>query len=345
MEIDADQIRKRYSELMPKYQNLAVNLEQALEQFLNEAGIDYLTIYHRIKDIDSFVDKIGRKVYDDPFSQVEDICGLRIICYYNSDVDKICDVIKKELEVVESTDKGELLSTDQFGYRSAHVIVRIKPSWLSAPNYRGLENLKAEIQVRTVLMHAWAEIQHKLAYKKQTDIPTQFQRQLSIIAAKLEETDEQFEHLRVDTEEYRKRLIAKAEKAEGVFDSSLSLNLDNLEAYLDHYFPKKKKSDRSRTGQLLDELVREGITMKQLVESYEKVKAVLPKIEEEDYDGRKLGTSLYQVGMARLILDLTVDSYFKRHELPWLPEPLLPMRKPYPFLEIARKWRKRIKEK
>lgn len=343
MQVDPGQIRKIFSELIPKYQNLALNLKQALELFLRNAGISYLTIDHRIKDTDSFIDKIIRKEYDNPFDQVEDICGLRIICYYTSDLEKICGIIKREFKIIESTDKEDLLKPDQFGYRSYHFVVRIKQDWLKAPNYRGLEDLKAEIQVRTVLMHAWAEIQHKLAYKKKTDIPSQFHRQLSRMAAKLEETDEQFEDLRVGTEQYRKQLIAKAEKAKGVFESSLPLNLDNLQAYLDHYFPKQKKVGRPLTGHLLEDLTRRGITMSQLVESYEKVKPFLPQIEQEHFYGRMLGTSMYQIGMVRLILDLTVDSYFKRHEPTSLAEP--GTRKPPSVLEIATKWRAIMREK
>ena len=341
MEIDTDQIRKRYSELIPKYQNLAINLKQALGLFLQNAGISYLAIDHRVKDVDSLVEKIRKKAYDDPFDQVEDICGLRIICYYTSDLEKICDIIRKEFNIIESTDKEHLLKPDQFGYRSYHFIVKTKEAWLNAPNYRGLEDLKAEIQIRTVLMHAWAEIQHKLAYKKKTDVPNQFQRQLAIIAAKLEETDEQFEHLRMDTEEYRKQLITNADKANGVFDSNLPLNLDNLEVFLDYYFPKQKKAGRQWTSQLLEELLSRGITMRQLVESYQKVKAFLPQIEEEDFGGEKLGRSMYQQGMVRLILDLTVDSYFERHGATSLSEQAEP--KPLPHVEIARKWRQRIR--
>lgn len=337
MLVDAGQIGKRFSELIPKYQNLALNLKQALELFLHNAGISYLTIDHRIKDLDSFIEKIRRKGYDDPFDQMEDICGLRIICYYTSDLEKISGIIKREFKIIESTDKEDLLKPDQFGYRSYHFVVRIKADWLKAPNYRGLEDLKAEIQVRTVLMHAWAEIQHKLAYKKKTDIPSQFLRQLSRIAAKLEETDEQFESLRADTEDYRKQLIAKAEKAAGVFDSSLPLNLDNLQAYLDHYFPRQKRAVRRWTAMLLDELLSYGLTMKQLVLSYEKVKPFLPQIEREQFGGDKLGQRLYQEGMLRLILDLTVDSYFRRHGPAEAPDSLA-------SVEIARKWRKIMKE-
>jgi putative GTP pyrophosphokinase len=347
MEIDEEQIRKRYYELMPKYQNLTVNLKQALELFLHNAGISYLSIDHRVKDIDSFINKISRKEYTNPFDQVEDICGLRIVCYYTSDLEKICDLIKKEFNIIESADKEQLLRPDQFGYRSYHFIVKIKGDWLNAPNYRGLQDLKAEIQVRTVLMHAWAEIQHKLAYKRKIDVPDQFQRQFAIIAAKLEETDEQFEQLRVDAEEYRKQLITSADKADGVFDSSLPLNLDNLEAFLYYHFRKQKNAGRGPTRDLAAELLSRGITIRQLVESYHKVKPFLPQIEEENFEGEKLGRSMYQQGMARLILDLTVDSYFERHggtnlSMRSLPEQL--SRSRFPMLEIARKWRRRIRE-
>jgi ppGpp synthetase/RelA/SpoT-type nucleotidyltranferase len=342
MEIDTDQIRKRYSELMPKYQNLAINLKQALELFLHNAGISYLSIDHRVKDIDSFIDKISRKKYTNPFDQVEDICGLRIVCYYTSDLEKICDIIKKEFNIIESADKEHVLRPDQFGYRSYHFIVKTKGSWLNAPNYRGLENLTAEIQVRTVLMHAWAEIEHKLAYKKKIDIPDQFQRKFAMIAAKLEETDQQFEQLRVDSEEYRKYLITNADKADGVFDSTLPLNLDNLQAFLGYYFRNQKTAGMQATRSLLEELIMWGITMKQLVESYQKVKPFLPQIEEEDFGGEKLGRSMYQQGMARLILDLTDDGYFTRHDTTRHLDQS--QHKPLPHVEIARKWRKRIRE-
>lgn len=311
MQVDAGQIRKRFSELTPKYQNLALNLKQALELFLHNAGISYLTIDHRIKDLDSFTEKIRRKKYADPFDQMEDICGLRIICYYTSDLEKICETIKREFIVIESTDKEDLLKPDQFGYRSHHLVVKIKEGWLNAPNYRGLEDLKEEIQIRTVLMHAWAEIQHKLAYKKKTDIPSQFHRQLSRMAAKLEETDEQFEELRNRTEKYRSDLIEKAKKEEGIFEKSLPLNLDNLQAFLDYHFPNRQ-GDMQETRVLLDELMQYRIDMRQLVESYQKVKDYLSAIEEEVFGPGKVGKGWTQHGAVRTVLDLTLDRYAKR---------------------------------
>lgn len=162
--MDLNEASQNFSRLESKYDKLGSNLVPAIELFLKENNIGFLSINYRLKDKTSFLEKIERKNYERPFEQIEDICGIRIICYYQSDVNMISDIIRKELDVLESQDKEDLLNSDQFGYRSTHFIVKIKSNWLEAPNYRGLENLKAEIQVRTILMHAWAEIEHKLAY-------------------------------------------------------------------------------------------------------------------------------------------------------------------------------------
>ena len=101
----------------------------------------------------------------EPFDEIEDICGVRVICYYTSDVDKVTQIIKNEFQILESQNKSDLLGVNEFAYRSQHFIVKTNSKWNAAPNYRDLGNLKAEIQVRTILMHTWAEIEHKLNYK------------------------------------------------------------------------------------------------------------------------------------------------------------------------------------
>ncbi len=161
--IDKSLISERYKGFLSSYEKLGLNLTQALELILKENEISFLSITYRIKNIQSFIGKIERKSYENPFEEVEDICGLRIICYYQSDVEKIKEIVKRELIVLENENKEDKLKFDQFGYRSMHFIIQVPNQWLSTPNYRGLEKLKSELQVRTVLMHAWAEIEHKLA--------------------------------------------------------------------------------------------------------------------------------------------------------------------------------------
>jgi putative GTP pyrophosphokinase len=311
-QLNKSEISEKFSKIKWKYEKLGLNLIQALELFLNGGNIDTLSIDYRVKESESFLEKIERKGYGDPFEQTEDLCGIRVICFYQSDVELIEKIIEKEFIVLENQDKEELLKADQFGYRSTHFVVKIKKNWLQAPNYRGLENIKAEIQIRTIMMHAWAEIQHKLSYKKQTYIPKQFKRKFSRISAKLEEADEQFEELRDSIKNYKVDVV---EKTRNELDDSqrIELNLDSLQAFLDNEFANRERSI-TQTMALVDELIKYDITLNDFIKSYEKVKKHLPEMEREVFE--KSSDRWAQVGIARNILDLTHDRYLERTNLP-----------------------------
>lgn len=208
MKLNKSQHSETFAQARPLYEKLGLNVQQALMTFLNERKIQYLSIQYRIKSIKSFLEKVERKSYVDPLNDVEDICGIRIICYYQSDIKKIQEIILSEFLISENQNKEELLQATEFGYRSTHFIAQIKKDWTRAPNYRNLDTLKFEVQVRTVLMHSWAEIEHKLSYKSEMQIPKELRRKFSRISAKLEEADEQFEEIK-DSIEERKNLFGR----------------------------------------------------------------------------------------------------------------------------------------
>lgn len=306
---DKETLRKEYANLYPNYERLAVNLKQALEIFLKEAGIDYVGVFYRTKEFDSFCDKVENKCYDEPFEQTEDICGLRIVCFYDSDLERIAKIIKREFDVIEWIDKTAQLQPDQFGYRTEQGILRVKKGWLKAPNYRGLGGLKAEVQVRTTLMHAWAEIEHKLQYKKKGYVPDEFRRKFSILSAQLEDIDDRFEALRKEREEYRDAMTEEA-KASGRFDVNQPMNIDSLQAFMDFYFPDRKKSSIEATIRALDEFMKYKIGIKELVEGYDKVKDILLTAESEELRNQKFDR-WGQIGIVRMILELTNDYYWQ----------------------------------
>lgn len=326
--IDKQKIVEKFNNLRDQYEKLGLNLSQAFELLLKENDIQFLSIYYRVKDIDSFIKKIESKKYEEPFNEVEDICGVRIICYYQSDVELIKEILKKELNVLEDENKEENLDFDQFGYRSTHLILTTPNKWLETPNYRGLKNVKAEVQVRTVLMHAWAEIEHKLAYKSKSQIPKAFRRKLSRISAKLEESDEQFEEIKRQIESNKKELIISAEES-NEFNPNVEFNLDNLQAFLDYAFPHRRKSI-NLTSDLFEEMEQKRISLKDLISGYKKVKSILRDVEKEIAWGEEKDFYLAQVGAARIVLDLTNDSYFSE-------------RKDFPDFDIIAKYRKEIK--
>lgn len=318
MKVDFTQIAQRYKELSNKYEKLGLNISQALELLLKENDISYLSINYRVKESTSFIGKIERKNYQNPLDEIEDICGVRVICYYQSDVEKIKEIIKAEFDIIENKNKVETLEFNQFGYRSMHFILKIKQQWLNTPNYRGLENLKTELQIRTVLMHAWAEIEHKLAYKSESQIPKNFRRKLSRISAKLEESDEQFEEIKNQIEHNKNFLIESAKESQ-TFLNGTEFNLDTLHAFLDYAFPGRTK-DIKITRSLFDEMKDRNVDLKDLSTGYEKTKHLLRDIENEIIalifeDVLNKNDELWaQVGGARMVLDLTSENY-KKYDL------------------------------
>lgn len=316
-----------FKKLKPNYEKLGLNVQQSLEIFLNEQDIPYLSIKNRVKELNSYLEKIERKGYEKPIDEIEDICGIRIICYFQNDIEKIKDIILKEFDVTENQSKQELLNATEFGYRSTHFIAKIKDSWTSTPNYRGLNNLKFEIQVRTILMHSWAEIEHKLAYKSEIDIPKDLRRKFSFISAALEDADIKFEEIKNAISENKSKLIIKA-KENQTFDKSIELNLDNLQAFLDYAFENRERYIES-TRDVLNEMLKYDISFPKLIEGYEKYKDILKLIENKtikEIDNHDEEILWHQVGAVRKLMELISDDFFND-------------RKTYPYAHIVKNYR------
>jgi putative GTP pyrophosphokinase len=293
---NAGEIHDQYKNCKDNYNKLGINLAQALELFLKERDIKVLSIDYRVKDDSSFAEKIDRKHYENPFDEIEDICGIRIICYYQSDVEKISEVLRQEFTVIENQDKETLLKADQFGYRSTHFIIKIKEEWNKAPNYRGLENLKAEIQIRTVLMHAWAEIEHKLVYKNANQIPTEYREEFAEIAALLKVSDKKFEKLRENITNVNNKASENVEKDEV---GGVELNRQRLSTFLDKYSTKAVKNVQDSLNKL---------TLKEIVN--DKLYLLEKKVEKKE-DFYVIGTVRFQVQvhLVEQVLDLINPNY------------------------------------
>jgi putative GTP pyrophosphokinase len=277
MKHNEDQLKQFYEENKPLFDRTCGNIKEALSIFLRDNNIPFLTISSRVKDFNSFYEKIDRKSYDNPFVQTEDFCGIRVILYYLADILKVNEIIHKEFEVQNNEDKSGQLEVNEFGYRSHHFIVNIKEKWLESPNYRGLKDIKIEIQIRTVLMHAWAEIEHKLGYKNKDQVPDALKRKLFLISAKLEEADGQFQELTNDIGQYKKSLLTKATK-EGSFNAD-EFNLDTFQALMDFYFSDHEKHP-VMTASLFNEYKALEIPIQTIVEYAERIKPLVPYLDK-----------------------------------------------------------------
>lgn len=123
------------------------------------------TIKSRLKSPESILEKLNRRGYPKTLSSVEsnltDIAGVRVICSFKDDIYMLADCLLKQDDVKLIAAKDYIKNPKPNGYRSLHLIVET-PIYLQD----GKRQMKAEVQLRTIAMEFWANLEHKLRYKK-----------------------------------------------------------------------------------------------------------------------------------------------------------------------------------
>ena len=221
--------KQDYKDQLPKYKELEKIVDRMLREELVTADIKVMQLPHRIKTWNSIESKMVTKA--DKYSRVTeltDILGFRVICYFSSQVDEAADVIARIFDVDKkrSSDKRILISPTTFGYISLHNICSLK----KGGDYpEELTSLKFEIQLRSILQHAWAEIEHDLGYKTALEIPRDLRREFSRIAGLLEVADEAFDNIKIKLSKYEKETIERirADRAD-----QMTLDRHTLNAFM-----------------------------------------------------------------------------------------------------------------
>jgi len=314
--LNHDSLANEYQQKIPLFDNFCKNLLTVLGTVLTRSGVELYSMSYRVKDFDSFWDKVEREKLTDPFDQCEDICGLRIIHFYKSDMLKIAGIISQVAEVIKGSDPAAILQTDKFGFRSLQFVVKLKQDLLSTPHFAGMENLQAEIQIRTAVMETWANIMGKLVYEKKEHIPLDFQRKFYQLNTFFDLADDLFDELKHQQQSYAENIAQKA-KSKGEFDPGLPMNLDNLQAFLDVHFPKRKKNLKVVSWLLINIILQHNIGMKDLMHAYDIAKPHLPDIEKglanilrETYFFKEKEFEQTQGIMLMTILSLTSEDYW-----------------------------------
>ena len=209
-------IRKYVAEQRGTYRLLSKKTKDFLSSTLQTKGIVPHSITSREKDPEELREKITREgeVPDALVNCIGDLAGVRIIAYFTSDVDKIVPLIEKEFNIDSGHSMDKRLSSDPaiFGYASVHFVVEFRPEMLKLPEYALFDKMKCEIQVRTILQHAWAEIEHDIVYKSPGEIPFRVRRRFACLAGLLEIADREFESLRQDEMAVRQAIQSRIKK-------------------------------------------------------------------------------------------------------------------------------------
>ncbi|MEI2715059.1 MAG: (p)ppGpp synthetase [Nocardioides sp.] len=191
-----------YARLQPTLQRAAADAATLITTILDEASINYLAVTGRAKTLQSFAAKASRlkdgvREFTDPLAQLGDLIGLRIITYVRSDVAAVVALLADEFELLDDRDLGaETASEGRFGYASRHLQLRLPPARQVA--YADIGTRQIQVQLRTVLQHAWAEFEHDIRYKG--NIPEEhrpdFDRRFSLAAGLIELADNELSTIR-----------------------------------------------------------------------------------------------------------------------------------------------------
>lgn len=129
----------------------------------------------RVKSIVSILEKCQKKgiSIDDVTEKIEDIAGVRIICQFVEDIERVVELLRQRNDIEIKQEKDYISKPKDSGYRSYHMIV-----WYNVEMMDGPKKIMVEIQIRTMAMNYWATIEHSLQYKYKLHMPEEIQERL-----------------------------------------------------------------------------------------------------------------------------------------------------------------------
>lgn len=197
------------------YEDYARTVSDLVRQILAASGVTVHSVTSRCKQRQSLSRKLSLpdKSYQ-ALADITDIAAIRITTYFSDDVDVVAELIEKEFKVVpdQSVDKRVLLDPDRFGYQSLHYVANLATARCELIEYQRFSGLKIEIQIRSILQHAWAEIEHDLGYKSASGIPRDVRRRFARVAGLLELADAEFASIRKSLEDYEGSVVAEIQQ-------------------------------------------------------------------------------------------------------------------------------------
>jgi putative GTP pyrophosphokinase len=205
-----DEFSSTFSQLAGDFERLRLSVSTMIRNALESAKIDTVSIESRVKGQESAFQKHKEKNYTNPFEENTDFVGVRVIVFLDRDIDKAASIVRDHFEVDEthSSDKRTPKQVDLVGYRFLHLVGKLGEGRKDLPEYESISNIYFEVQIRTILQHAWAEIEHKRRYKGKASLPNDLQHRLMIISGTLELIDREFSGIAIEADKYAEKLLS-----------------------------------------------------------------------------------------------------------------------------------------
>lgn len=195
-----DELCRTYDERREVQTAFTSSMAVLCKTILQADGIEIAALESRTKTTESFRDKICRPEKIGKYKNLDDVTdlsGVRLILFLKADCDRAVKLLSDSflMDVENSSNKADFIDPDRFGYLSSHLILSYNKDRSKLIEFAPFKDLKAEIQIRTVLQHAWSAIDWRLRYKSEVEVPKPLRRKLYRISALLEIADDEFASL------------------------------------------------------------------------------------------------------------------------------------------------------
>ena len=255
-------IKKTYEKFTPYLQVVMKNIETRLQNNIHLSSQP--TYKARVKSFESYYKKIIRvkpkeAASSDNLVCLTDMMGIRIICTFLEDLSDVLDELTPLFTVKEIERKGASQNFREFGYESIHVLVQIpEDCFPGKDDFPGISlpaDAVCEIQIRTILQDAWAEVEHELIYKNEFspfDMP--LRRKLASMNASLSLADIIFQEIR----DYQKKLSVEMDTRRKTFYEKAD-ELDELGTQNKPETPEKIERISPYVKGTIDDMLLEAI--------------------------------------------------------------------------------------
>ncbi|MEZ9747672.1 GTP pyrophosphokinase family protein [Vibrio splendidus] len=288
-----------YIKSQPIFKRLSNKVESFLIEYFDMNSVGYHIVTSRVKTIDSVREKGKSTKYTDPINQIQDFAGIRIITYVEDEITTIREIIENNFDIDEanSSNKSEALGVDKVGYQSVHYVAKLKKDRLNLPEYKQYEGKFFEIQIRTILQHAWAEIEHDRNYKFSGKLPDDLSRRFKILAGVLELADKEFNTISKQIDD----ISASVDEGARTGNLDIPISSTTLSQYLQTRFAALIEEmgipTHDTDGVLIQELSNFGI------DKLSQLEAIIPEDIADFYRASANG-ALHEWGMVRSLLIL-----------------------------------------
>ena len=210
-----------YDRYRPQYENILRKIVRKINRLLIHTSIETTTKY-RLKSFNSFFNKMSHlRNGNNKLVEINDFLGIRIICPFIEDLSQVEQIITENFSIQEVERKGEKNSFREFSYDSIHLLIDIEDECENGviPHVRKV----CEIQLRTILQEAWAEIEHELIYKANFSLLNEpIKRKLASLNASLTLSDIIFQEIR----DYQKEIESRRQKCRTSVEEKLEISSD-----------------------------------------------------------------------------------------------------------------------